>query len=57
MSQTMIRPAQQDVFVVPTTSVTAPVPATRSLLALVGAVLLAAATVYAVSLVIGYLGA
>jgi len=57
MSQTMIRPAQQDVYAAPSASATIHVSATRALMALVGAAFLAGAMVYIVSLVIGLIGA
>ena len=57
MSQTMIRPAQQDVYAAQSASATAPVSVRRALLALIGAAALASVMVYLVSVVIGLIGA
>ena len=57
MSQTMIRPAQQDVYAAPSASATTTVSVRRALIALAGAAALASVMVYLVSLVIGLIGA
>jgi hypothetical protein len=57
MSQTIIRPAQHDVRVVDSISVTpTPVPAMRSLVAFATASCLAGSMVYLVSVLVGRIG-